>query len=306
VKIIQLFLEGKMVLNFKNKKILILFTSLFLVLSGLVLHAFSSVKRQSEFVDTEAGQSTVEVTYIGNEGFMIRCADKKILIDALIPQNPYGYVGPPPAVAKKMIQAEAPFDGIDLVLVSHNHLDHFDSGLVAQFLENSPASVLVSGPLVCDEVKSEINDISIINNRLKKVLPKIKSVVEFTEKGITVKMFRLRHGSRAPKYSMQNLAHLILMDGKKWLHLGDSTADVNRDDFELFRFDKENIDIAFIPYWDLLTPERRDVVNRFIRPKHIIPMHIRENDFRRVAKDIKKFYPEAVLFRRPMEKELFR
>ena len=38
----------------------------------------------------------------------------------------------------------APFDGVDLVLVTHNHPDHFDARLAVRYLEDLPDPLLLA------------------------------------------------------------------------------------------------------------------------------------------------------------------
>ncbi|MBE0675226.1 MAG: MBL fold metallo-hydrolase, partial [Bacteroidales bacterium] len=69
-------------------------------------------------VSSYAQPNRAEVTYIGNAGFMINIGDKKILVDALFK----GFAGDyeiPQEVQDKLTLAQAPFDDVDLILVTH-------------------------------------------------------------------------------------------------------------------------------------------------------------------------------------------
>src|SRR5215216_4933342 len=76
-----------------------------------------------------AGPSTnvtgLEITYIANEGVLISSGDKQVLIDGLHREYQRDYAFLPAAQREKIENAKAPFDKIDLILVSHTHLDHF-------------------------------------------------------------------------------------------------------------------------------------------------------------------------------------
>jgi L-ascorbate metabolism protein UlaG (beta-lactamase superfamily) len=72
--------------------------------------------------------SDLKVTYIGNEGFLIETANKKILSDALWGEiENTSYEVPSDSLITLMREAKAPFDKIDLISISHKHQDHFNA-----------------------------------------------------------------------------------------------------------------------------------------------------------------------------------
>ena len=103
-----------------------------------VLSTITSTPRQSEAtatsIPTPIAESTYDglrVTYIWNAGFLITAGDKRILIDAI-------YEGHPGGILKPILESQPPFDGVDLILATHEHVDHFSPSLVRQYmLENS-------------------------------------------------------------------------------------------------------------------------------------------------------------------------
>ena len=66
-------------------------------------------------------RSNVEITYIANEGVLISADGKQVLIDGLHREYGPEYAFLPAAEREKIETAKAPFDQIDLVLVSHRH-----------------------------------------------------------------------------------------------------------------------------------------------------------------------------------------
>ncbi|HKJ81201.1 MAG TPA: MBL fold metallo-hydrolase, partial [Ignavibacteriaceae bacterium] len=94
-------------------------------------------------VSSYAQQKNVEVTYVGNSGFMITIGDKKILIDALFKGSKGNYELPQQA-QDKLTGAQAPFDDVDLILVTHAHGDHINPDMVKQHLENNPKAFIAS------------------------------------------------------------------------------------------------------------------------------------------------------------------
>ncbi|MFC1553844.1 MBL fold metallo-hydrolase [candidate division KSB1 bacterium] len=245
--------------------------------------------------------NTVSITYLGNEGFMVEYAGKKVIVDGLLPERPYGLPGPPRDAIEKMKTSTVPFDNVDLVLVTHAHLDHFDPYIASIFLRNASNTVFISGQLVCDTIKNYTSDLNQIHDKIREITPDIRTVAETEENGIRVKLFRLCHGERTPDYHMQNLGFLFTIEDRTFLHLGDSVADLNENDLKLFRLDRENISIAFVPYWDLIKRNRRKVINSLVDPEQIVGMHIPDFELQRIAADVKKHYKSAVVFETPMD-----
>ena len=93
------------------------------------------------------------------------------------------------------------------------------------------------------------------------------------------------------------------MNGKKFLHLGD--ADMTEENFSSLGLVEEKIDIAFIPYWYLLSHGGRAIVNNQIRPKHVIAVHISPPDATQVTKLLSAAYPEAIPFTKILETRTF-
>jgi hypothetical protein len=83
----------------------------------------------TETSDSALLPQEVEITYSNNAGFLITDADHKILIDAHYKGNACT-PSMPTRILKQIVAGESPFDGIDLILVTHNHTSHFDAELV--------------------------------------------------------------------------------------------------------------------------------------------------------------------------------
>ena len=120
----------------------------------------------------EESRGGLQVTYIGNEGFLISGGGKKVLIDALYREGVRGYVVVPPERRKKTENAQPPFDNVDLILATHYHADHFDPGAVGTHLLNNPKGIFVSTNQAVDQLEMEFADFSKIKERVKAITPK--------------------------------------------------------------------------------------------------------------------------------------
>jgi L-ascorbate metabolism protein UlaG (beta-lactamase superfamily) len=242
------------------------------------------------------------ITYIGNEGALISSGDKQVLIDGLHREYKPAYDFPPPALLASLESAKPPYNEVDLVLVSHMHLDHFHPESVGRHLFNNPKAVLVSSQQVVDSVAKEFDGFKEIEARVKRATPEWKNSITFNESGIKLRVLGLRHsGERF--VGIQNLGHLIEINGVKLLHIGD--ADISIENFSSFRLDQEGIDIAFIPFWYLSSDSGRSLVRDHIKPKQVIAVHVSPADASDVTEQIKKLFPDAITFTRILESQRF-
>jgi hypothetical protein len=66
-----------------------------------------------------AGQSpTLDVTFVANEGVLIRTPQSRVLIDAIFGSGLESYGAAPPAMRTALEKARPPFDEVDLVLAT--------------------------------------------------------------------------------------------------------------------------------------------------------------------------------------------
>jgi len=241
----------------------------------------------------------IDLTYLANEGFLIGGGGKKILVDALLREGiPKYYLRPSPATLSRMETATSPFDGIDLVLATHYHRDHFDAGSVAAHLRANPKATFVSVHQAADLVTAAFPAGARERSRILATTPDRNQSASLAVSDIPVKVIRLMHGN------FQNTGFLVAVAGKKILHLGDSDAEVSN--FDAFDLEKEQIDLALIPYWYFLDAEGKRVVRDHIRARRVVAIHIGIEG--RVARDlagIRKEFPDVILATEPGQRWTF-
>jgi L-ascorbate metabolism protein UlaG (beta-lactamase superfamily) len=266
-----------------------------LLLLSLVLATSLCVpdQRSSEAQNIANKDRRVLVTYIANEGVLISSGDKQVLIDGLHRQYKPDYAFPPDELRKSLEFAAPPYDKINLILVTHVHLDHFHPLSVGMHLQNNRNARLVSSEQIAEAVKKDFNGYSTIESRVERVPHEWKRKVALNVSGINLKGLGLRHSS--PQFSwIQNLGYVVELDGKKFLHIGD--ADMTEENFSSLGLVEEKIDVAFVPYWFLLTNAGREIVQKQIQPKHVIAVHVPPAEAAQVAEQVRKAYPGALTF----------
>ncbi len=262
----------------------------------------------------------VEVTYIANEGFLIKVGDKKILIDALFGDKDYGFCDiPRQETMNSILKNENCFKDIDLIATTHAHIDHFYAPFVIEHLMNNSKGQFISCKQSIEVLKKQENYEKVKNN-LVEITPDYSAYIDTTINGIGVRVFRLAHGpyyTDDPKtggkinrhQNVQNVGFLFTINGVRIFHSGDSNED-GIAEYEHFRLDKENIDIAFLGRGFIGEPNCKgiELVKNYINAKNIVLMHIHHDeydDYNEVATQLKNEFESIKIFRNEMETNIY-
>jgi glyoxylase-like metal-dependent hydrolase (beta-lactamase superfamily II) len=89
-------------------------------------------------------QDPLVLNYVANMGVLLSSGDSKVLIDTLFDKTHPSSRTPAPETIESIMKGEQPFKDVDLVLVTHNHPDHFDAALAVRYLEIRPEPILVA------------------------------------------------------------------------------------------------------------------------------------------------------------------
>lgn len=285
------------------------FLHIFLLLCFAAASACAQAKRAEALKPDEIskpvtvkGGSGITVRYIANEGVLIASAGKQILIDGLHREYKPAYLFPPPELQSVLENARPPYDKIDLVLVSHVHLDHFHAQSIGRYLKSNSRAIFASSEQAVAEVTKGFADYDTIRPQVKPVVHEWKKSLEMNQGGVKIKFLSLRHSGERFK-DIQNFGHVIEVGGKRFLHIGD--ADMTAENFAAFNLANEMIDVAFIPYWFLTSEDGRKFVKEQFNPKNIIAVHIPPAEAEQVIQQLKKDMPEATAFTKILEERNF-
>jgi L-ascorbate metabolism protein UlaG (beta-lactamase superfamily) len=246
--------------------------------------------------------TTLEVTYIANEGVLIASGGKQVLIDGLHREYEPGYTFLPEPYRGQIETAQPPFDRIDVILVSHRHLDHFHPDAVAAHLRHNSRTVLVSSEQIVRALETTAADFGAIRARVTAMTPALRQKVATTASGVELELLGLGHGTGRHR-DIQNLGHVVKLGGKKLLHVGD--ADTSAEIFGAFDLDEQNIDVAFLPSWFLISDAGGAIVRNHIKPKHIVAVHLGPHEPARTSERIRERFPDAVAFTALLEKRYY-
>lgn len=229
-----------------------------------------------------AENDKLHVTYIANEGFLIECGGKKILIDALFDDKTIDFCDVPSMeTLNKILAAQSPFDDVDLLLVTHQHRDHFNKNLVITYLKNNKHCDIIGPHQVVDQLRGS-NEFEEVEEQVISIMPTYARSEDISINGIKLVVLRFQHvsyfvtdeqtGEKVDRHkNIQNLGFVINLGNYKILHTGDSFLQ-NIEEYKSYRLDKEQIDIAFLALF--FDPLKIEAVNNYIKPQNIIVMHL--------------------------------
>jgi L-ascorbate metabolism protein UlaG (beta-lactamase superfamily) len=283
--------------------------NLFILVIALTITACAQVKKDppaaqpaSTPATSKNGSNSLSIKYIANEGVLISAGGKQVLIDAIHREYKPTYLFPPPDLLKALESAAPPYNAIDLILVTHNHLDHFHPESIALHLQNNPGGTLVSPEQVASEIARSFTRFETIASRVKKVTPAWNQKAVMDIGGIKLTVLGLRHVNLRHR-EVQNLGYIVEIGGRKVLHVGD--AELSDENFTSFLLKNENIDVAILPAWFLDTSTGCEQVKKLIGARHLIATHIPPDHAAEYGAAVRKNCPGSDAFTTLLEERNF-
>ena len=232
------------------------------VLSLLLALSWNSPTRAGE-----DGTPGVRITYLANEGFLLETGDTQVLIDALFGSGLPNYLVVPAAIRADLEGARGRFAGVDLILASHSHADHFDAAAVARHLRANPAATFLSTEEAVAEVREELGEQA---QRLNLVAahPDRGESTSFELAGVALRVLNLHHG-RLP---VPNHGLIVSVGGVDVLHAGDSSADAS--DLGPYAEPLEEVDVWLLPDWLMGAADWEAARGRAAGPTWLVNMHL--------------------------------
>lgn len=255
----------------------------------------------------EGASAQLQVTYLANEGFLLAGGGKKVLVDGLFAAGVRGYPTIPDSLYSAAVAAEPPFDGVDLVLASHFHADHFDAETVVRHLRANSKARFLSTPQAVSRIHEAAQEDKGISSRVEAAYPREGEALPLSRAGIELEVLNLHHG-RGRQPPVENLGFVVRMGGLTWLHVGDTEATL--EDFRANGLADKDIDVALLPEWFLDYEEFVEVIRTVIRPRHIVVMHLatrqapaswfgEHGSYAKRRQAIRARFPKAVILEEP-------
>jgi L-ascorbate metabolism protein UlaG (beta-lactamase superfamily) len=195
-------------------------------------------------VPAQSNQVTVE--YLANEGVLLSSGTTQVLIDGLFGDGLPDYPVVQQPVRDSLERALGRFGGIDLVLATHIHDDHFSAASMARHLRANPGAHVVVAPQLRTALASAgWSD----PPRTTVITPDPAVPGRVMVAGLAVE------GHGIPHAGVDHLVWVVELAGLRIMHAGDSDPSPA----ELGRAAASGIDLLLAPFWILMGrdgPER--------------------------------------------------
>ena len=244
----------------------------------------------------------VKITYIANEGVLIESGEQKVIIDALFDKFYEPYLHPTEEMLESMIAGEAPYNDVNLLLSTHIHRDHFAPTVTGRFLKGHPETQLISSAQLAKSVAEDYAEGAAVSKQLEGIV-RDAEIHEREANGVKIQAFFIYHSGGSRTRSIENLAYVVEVGGKRILHLGDS--DMNPERFAELNLKSMNIDIALVPYWYMADETGIGIINDSIQPKHLLGIHFPRVGSPAAEKSIAENFPEAHVLKTVFEERSY-
>jgi len=165
-----------------------------------------------------------------------------VLIDALFEPNFATEVGLRPEILKAIIEAQKPFNEIDLILVTHKDDRPFPCGECARLLaEQSQVSPRCSTQVV--DLMRSIDGFTKIEHQIYEIKLKAGAHEQVSHNGVTVDVLCLYHEHRPQTI---NLAFVVEVGGARFVHMGDAFFAESESHLRSYPFEQAHIDLLFL------------------------------------------------------------
>jgi L-ascorbate metabolism protein UlaG (beta-lactamase superfamily) len=236
--------------------------------------------------------STLSVTLVGNAGYIIDDGRTRVAIDALLTY------GVNPDVQQRMMLGEDPFAGIDLILVTHSHADHFYAACVARQMNTDPTAILVAPPDVVRQVRDAAPEVG--GERFVAVDLEANGSTEFDVAGTHLEAVDFPHSEeRSPR----NVGFLIELAAATLFHPGDVVVDAMGSAVDQHAVAGRSVDVAFIPYF-YLTADRYAPFVETIAATYIVPAHVGVSELEYVCLEASRYYGNTLCFQFPLQQRI--
>ena len=242
-----------------------------------------------------------KATYIANSGVMIQVGSSKVIIDGIFQDNRGKFLSPTYSVLTKIVTGKAPYNDVDLYLITHSDTDHLGKDLGYSLLTTQKSAKLITTSQAVDSMKVAGLTDEDKGNRVI-TYPFSRSWKFYNGGDIKVKTAFSAHSGRNNK-KIQNLIFYMLIGGKRVLHLGDADMDLDR--FRALKLYNEKIDIAFVPFWYMTSHYGYELISKYIKADKIVAIHLPDGNSAKYVTKIKQFVPKAIIFQKSGQSTTF-
>ncbi len=277
-----------------------------------LLHGFAVLVLASLLGCATQAPHATSVTYLGNCGFLYANEKDKVLVDPFGTEYGNFFHLPSSNTLSQVNRSRPPFDGIDLLLITHIHGDHYTPSLVEEFLKNNSNTRAVLPPQVLKDMQKKCGDFTKISAQIISPELKMNESRKLRVNDVELTVVRMQHGARrdiskvpSSEYTeyekTENYGYIFTIGKKKVFHQGDGCLKLNEEVINAIG----DVDFGHLSFfdWDVTS---FDILKNKLHANWVIFMHgtIPGEEFKREA--FKETYPKLIKFEKELDCKDFR
>lgn len=246
----------------------------------------------------------IDITFLGNQGVMIEGNGKRVIIDGLHKGAGTPFWSSLTNDKRVLVEnAQYPYDSADVIMVTHNHTDHYSVPSVGQYLNCSPSTKLLAINGVRSAMSLYFNYSTVLPQIISNVNPLNGQRVATNINGVDINVLNMHHFVPVCGECGRNYAYLVHFGEITILHLGDVDM-LDAENINAFDFSNDDIDVVFLatPFPSFVTTQQRDAMNNWINPAHVVALHMNTNDEATISVLVDNVYPGASKLTEPLSK----
>lgn len=244
----------------------------------------------------------VELTYLGNEAFLLEGWNQGALIDAFVDHTPEDPSTLPDSVVEEFGKLEGMFQNVVVSVTSHHH----EGGLLAEsmltFQRNHARALLWTVPEALTKLTAawDYEDKKFPSAKIKRQMPEPEDWHKFGWGGLNTVFMNMPHAGPGA-VNGEHVAHILRVGGVRVFVAGHALAA----DKELSIYSQfvANIHVAMVPYGYLLDAKTRELLQDHVSPQYIVPTGIPADKFADVKKVLEGRFDNLLIFEKPLEKQ---
>ena len=272
----------------------------YLLVSMLLLCGFTSPKQD------------LKITYLGNCSYLYESARSKVVIDPFGTEYGNYFYLPSNDTKQNIIKGNAPFDKVNLLLITHIHGDHFNAKLTEKFLLNNRKAKMICPQQVYMQMRDSCKSFARIKSQIISPDLAMNGSKKINANGVPITVIRMQHGTNRSLVGIdysnytnyektEDFGYVIHFGKKTVFHQGDGCLKINEK--ALNKIDCP-IDIAYLGFFDWDSASLNIVKNK-LKAKSVIFMHGTKPAKELELDSFKKIAPQLIFFKSELESKIF-
>lgn len=238
----------------------------------------------------------VTLTYLANEGVLLRGGETVVVIDGLHRFYGEAYDVLPEEERERLEAAQGEYAGVDVLLATHRHGDHFHPEATLRHLRANTSATFIAAAQATEELAA-LAGAGPVMSRVRGVEWRVGEAERLDVGGARVEVLGLRHaGTRHA--TVESLGAVVTLGGVAIAHFGD--AEGSAENLAPFGLRERHLGGAVVPAWWVLEEASRQVIRDQIAPQTLFVAHVDATDPEAPAR-LAEAWPGAVVLHEKLE-----